>query len=238
MRRFRYILMALLLFLSVSAEAKTRRAEVLLVTTEGNIRLQLYNETPLHRDQFLRNVKQHVYDGVLFHRVINQFMIQSGDPLSKDAAPGVMLGDGNETKADWVEAEFRIPEFFHRRGVLAAAREGDEVNPEKKSSSTQFYIVTGRTFEDAQLERMLQTIKARTGTAPTMTAEMREAYKTIGGTPHLDGTYTVYGEVVEGMDVVDKIQVAETDRNDRPLNDIRILKAQLVKKYKYPKKKQ
>lgn len=238
MQRFRYIIMTLLLLACVSSEAKVRRAEVLLVTTEGNIKLQLYNETPLHRDQFLHNVRHHVYDGVLFHRVINEFMIQSGDPLSKNAAPGELLGEGNETKADWIEAEFRVPELFHHRGVLAAAREGDDVNPEKKSSSTQFYIVTGRTFDDNQLDKLKQTIQKRTGQSVVLTPAMRESYKTIGGTPHLDGSYTVYGEVVEGMEVVDKIQAANTDSNDRPINDIRILQVKLLKKYKYPKKKQ
>jgi len=162
------------------------RAEVLLETTEGNIRLALYNETPLHRDNFLKLVRLHVYDSLLFHRVIKDFMIQSGDLNSKHAQPGQRLGTGDLDYT--IEPEFRLPEISHRRGSLAAAREGDDINPEQRSSACQFYIVWDRASK-------------------------------------LDGHYTVFGEVVEGLEVVDTIQQRPRDQFDRPLTDVRILRA-------------
>lgn len=224
--------LVVLLLVSLGAVAKSRRAEVKLTTTEGVIVVQLYNETPIHRNNFIAQVKRHTYDGVLFHRVINEFMIQGGDPLSKTAGPGEHLGEGDETNADWLPPEFRIPDIYHRRGVLAAAREGDDVNPEKKSSCQQFYIVTGKTFDDETLDRMQATISKRTKGGVVLTKEMRETYKSVGGTPHLDGSYTVFGEVIKGMDIVDHIQKVETNKEDRPLKDIRILKAKVSRKYK------
>lgn len=195
-RIFRRLFFLLLVFLTASTASAERRAEVTLTTTEGKIVLALYNETPIHRDNFIKQVKQHTYDGVLFHRVISNFMIQGGDPLSKTAKPGDLLGEGTDKPEEWLEPEFRVPEIIHRRGVLAAAREGDNVNPEKKSSCQQFYIVTRET------------------------------------TPWLDGSYTVFGEVIEGMPVVERIEGVETDKHDRPLEDIRILKARVTKKYR------
>lgn len=191
-----------------------------IYTNYGKIVLKLYNDTPLHRDNFIKLAMDGTYDGLLFHRVIEHFMIQGGDPNSKDAKPGKMLGDG--TLGYNIPAEFR-PNLFHKRGALCAAREGDQVNPKKESSASQFYIVQGRVWSDFDLDRMaLQMNK-------TFSAEQRKAYTTVGGTPHLDGEYTVFGEVVEGMDVVDKIAAAKRDRYDRPLEDIRIEKTEVIK---------
>ena len=203
---------------------KKKNIHVVLETTKGNIELKLYDATPQHRDNFKKLVKEGAYDSLLFHRVIRDFMIQGGDPDSKTAAPGVQLGEGD--KPYTVPAEFRLEEgIFHRRGVLAAAREGDDVNPEQRSSAMQFYIVWGRIFDDAGLDKIQARLDAQTGGRVKLTPEMREVYKTVGGTPHLDGQYTVFGEVVSGLDVVDAIQQVETDANDRPLEDVRILKA-------------
>ena len=204
----------------------TLRHEVLFETTMGNIRVALYNETPLHRDNFLANVRNKVYDGVLFHRVISNFMIQAGDTASRHARPGEALGDTPE--AFTVPAEIRYPAIFHKRGSLAAAREGDDVNPERSSSSMQFYIVYGRRFDDAMLDKVQQRLDER-GTGVTLTPEVREAYRRYGGTPHLDGQYTVFGEVVEGLAVVRDIQWVPTDKADRPVDDVRILRATVVK---------
>ena len=216
--------------------AKPRRAQVTLYTTAGNIVIELYDETPSHRNNFLKQVKRGLYDGVLFHRVIKDFMIQTGDPLSRTAKPGEALGEGDEQPSDWLEPEFRLPQIFHHRGVVAAAREGDNVNPQQKSSSQQFYIVTGRTWNDTQLDAQLRHSARQTGDAPLLTPEMREAYRTVGGTPHLDGAYTVFGEVKEGMHVVETIEQAPTDTNDRPTDDIRILRAKVTKRGKHAKR--
>ena len=204
----------------------TLRHEVLLETTMGNIRVALSNETPLHRDNFLKNVRAGIYDGVLFHRVISSFMIQAGDTASRHAQPGQQLGDTEE--AYTVPAEIRYPQLFHKRGALAAAREGDSVNPDRRSSSMQFYIVYGRRFTDDMLDQVQERLSRVPG-GVTLTPEVRETYKKVGGTPHLDGQYTVFGEVVEGLDVVREIQWVETDENDRPVEDVRIKKAVVVK---------
>lgn len=219
-----------LLFTLATAFAQNDRAQVTFKTTEGEIVVELYNETPLHRDNFLLQVRHKLYNGVLFHRVINEFMIQGGDPLSKNAKPGEELGEGTDTPDEWLSPEFRVPEFYHVRGSLAAAREGDVVNPDKKSSPQQFYIVTGRTFIDAELDRIQQRVTQDTKGRVTLTPAMREAYRTLGGAPHLDGSYTVYGRVVKGMEIVDRIQKVDTDRNNRPLHDVRIMKAKVTKK--------
>lgn len=209
----------------VSAQ-DTLRHEVLMETSMGNIRMALYNETPLHRDNFIRNVREGVYDGLLFHRVISNFMIQGGDTASRNAAPGQQLGDTEEPYS--LPAEIRYPQLFHKRGALAAAREGDSVNPERRSSSTQFYIVYGRRFTDGMLDSIQQRLDSVKG-GVTLTPEVRGAYMKQGGTPHLDGQYTVFGEVVEGMDVVRGIQWVATDSNDRPVEDVRIIKATVVR---------
>lgn len=229
MRR-NFLLIFCFVFIGSWAQAQTIdtvRHEVLLETTMGNIRIALYNETPSHRDHFLRIIRRHKYDGVLFHRVIDGFMIQAGDPYSKKAKAGEVLGD-HSIGLDTVPQEVRLPLIYHKRGALAAAREPDENNP-KRLSGSQFYIVYGRTFTDGQLDAMQLRLDSASNGTVKMTPKMRETYKTLGGTPHLDGAYTVYGEVLEGMDVVDKIQKVATDANDRPLEDVRILKAREIK---------
>lgn len=204
------------------------RPEVLIETTMGNIRVALYNETPLHRDNFLKLIREyHYYDSLLFHRVIPDFMIQAGDPYSKNAPKGAVLGDHS---LDYIiPAEIRLPQIYHKRGALAAAREPDMVNPKRESSSSQFYIVYGRKQDERGLQRGRDNLRQLFGDSIQMTDEMREAYITVGGTPHLDGGYTVFGEVLEGMDVVDRIQRVERDANDRPLEDVRIIKATILK---------
>lgn len=243
-----------------------------LKTTLGDIKILLYGDTPRHLDNFVHLVDSGFYDGVLFHRVINDFMIQTGDPDSKNAPAGKMLGTGDPGYN--IDAEFVYPKHFHKRGALAAAREGDAVNPTKQSSGSQFYIVTGTVFNDSQLDQMnarkvqqqrqevfnklalenrdtimalrkernqvaLQELQDKliketdsiVKSAPdTLTAEQRQVYSTVGGTPHLDGSYTVFGEVISGMDVVDKIQKVETDRNDRPVEDVKIISAKVIGK--------
>ena len=199
---------------------------VVLETTLGDIELKLYGNTPLHSSNFLALVKEGAYDSLLFHRVIRDFMIQGGDPDSKRAETGVQLGEGDRNYT--VPAEFRLEEgIFHRRGVLAAAREGDNVNPDQRSSAMQFYIVWGKIFDDEGLDKVQERLDSRTGGRVKLTPEMREVYRTVGGTPHLDGQYTVFGEVVSGLNVVDAIQQVATDDNDRPLEDVRILRARL-----------
>ena len=223
-----WTLLALLLAgVSCLPSCKKKEVHVVLETTKGTIELKLYDATPLHRDNFKTLVSEGAYDSLLFHRVIKEFMIQGGDPDSKNAEPGVLLGEGDRPYT--VPAEFRLDEgIFHRRGVLAAAREGDDVNPEQRSSAMQFYIVWGKIFDDEGLDQMQERLDKRTGGTVKLTPEMREVYKTIGGTPHLDGQYTVFGEVVSGLDVVDAIQQVATDENDRPLEDVRIMRAYLI----------
>ena len=220
----------LLLFCLVAAWAQAQnnvRSEVELVTDSGVVRLALYNETPKHRDNFLKMVQSGAYNGVLFHRVIKDFMVQTGDLASKTATQGQLLGDTPESYS--IPAEICFPKLYHKRGALAAAREGDDVNPERASSSTQFYIVWGQKFTDKQLEWAQSRIEKYTDGKVKLTPELCEVNKTIGGTPHLDGSYTVFGEVLEGLDVVEKIQRTTTDSHDRPVNDIRIIKATVIK---------
>lgn len=205
-----------------------KRPEVLIETTMGNIRVALYNETPLHRDNFLKLIREyHYYDSLLFHRVIPDFMIQAGDPYSKNAPKGAVLGDHSLDYT--IPAEIRLPQIYHKRGALAAAREPDVVNPKRESSSSQFYIVYGRKQDERGLQRGRDNLRQLFGDSIKMTDEMREAYTTVGGTPHLDGGYTVFGEVLDGMDVVDRIQRVQRDANDRPLEDVRIVKATILK---------
>ena len=212
----------------VKLKKKDRKRDVELVTTEGTIVLRLYDSTPLHRDNFLRLVRSRYYDSMLFHRVIQNFMIQAGDPNSKTAKAGQPLGNGGPSYT--LPSEFR-PFLFHKKGVLAAARMGDNVNPEKKSSGSQFYIVQGKTFTDQELDSV-EVVRLEGRKLPL---EHREVYKTTGGTPQLDQNYTVFGEVVRGLDVVDKIATVATSKaqdRDRPLQDVRIVRAALVKRKK------
>ena len=244
-------------------------SKVKITTSLGNITVRLYDETPLHRDNFLKLTKEGFYNGTLFHRVIRDFMIQGGDPDSVNAPAGKRLGTGGPDYT--LEAEIH-PALFHKRGALAAARQGDEVNPERRSSGSQFYIVWGQTYNDGQLRQMgkqlemqrlqsiFQTLAAdhraeilqlrrdrnRTGLQelqdrlvaeaetkaktldPVLTEAQMEAYSSVGGTPHLDGQYTVFGEVVEGLDIVDSIQQVETLSGDRPKADVVVVKATVL----------
>ena len=197
----------------------------------GDITVRLSDSTPLHRDNFLKLVKKGFYDSILFHRVINNFMIQAGDPDSKTAPAGKPLGGGGPGYT--IPAEFR-PSLIHKKGALAAARQGDEVNPAKASSGSQFYIAQGKKFTDSGLDS-LEIFRLGGRKIPT---EQREVYKTIGGTPHLDQGYTVFGEVVKGIEVIDKIASVPASKGadrDRPLEDVKIIKAKLVKRKKYKK---
>lgn len=184
---------------------------VLIETSYGNMTVELYNETPQHRDNFIKLVKEGFYDGLLFHRVINHFMIQGGDPNSRGAKPGQMLGDG--TLGYTVPAEF-VPGLIHKKGALAAARQGDQVNPTKASSSCQFYIVQGNVWPIEQLQMMARQM------GRVLTQQQIDIYTTVGGTPHLDNDYTVFGQVIEGLDVIDKIASVSCGPNDRPLQDV------------------
>ncbi len=207
---------------------KDRKRDVLLQTSMGDIVLRLSDSTPLHRDNFLKLVKVDFYDSVLFHRVIQNFMIQGGDPDSKNAPAGQPLGNGGPSNK--IPAEFRQT-LFHKKGVIAAARSSDNVNPTKASSGSQFYITRGKIFTEGGLDSV-ETMRLGGRKIPL---QQREVYKTIGGVPHLDQNYTVYGEVVKGIEVVDKISAMPTSMGtdrDRPLTDVRIIKAKLIKRKK------
>lgn len=218
----RKILCLLSLLAIVSAGAKKeKQTRVELLTSKGRIVLRLYDETPLHRDNFIRLAREGYFNNLLFHRVIEDFMIQGGDPNSRDAAPDAHLGEGGPGYT--IEAEFRFPKLYHKRGVLAAAREGDNVNPDKRSAGSQFYIVWGRTFTREEINRIAEQAERSSGGTITFPDEVKQYYMHYGGTPHLDGNYTVFGEVVKGLEVVNAIQQVPTDRNDRPLEDIKIL---------------
>ncbi|MBQ9072844.1 MAG: peptidylprolyl isomerase [Muribaculaceae bacterium] len=249
----------------------TASAMVDIKTTLGDIRILLYGETPKHRDNFLKLVNEKFYEGTLFHRVINKFMIQAGDPDSKGAPAGKMLGSGGPGYQ--IDAEIVYPALFHKRGALAAARQGDQVNPEKKSSGSQFYIVTGEVYKAEQLKQMenqlgmkqkqaifnnlasqyrdsimdmrrnrdqaglqalqdklIKITEAEAAKNPAKFTDAQiQAYSTIGGTPHLDNDYTVFGEVVSGMDVVAAIEKVATGAADRPVEDVKIISATIVK---------
>ena len=247
-----------------------KRTQVKFETTLGDIVVELYNETPKHRDNFIKLAKEGMYVSTLFHRVIRQFMIQAGDPDSKTANDTAQLGGGDVGYT--IPAEF-VPKYFHKKGALAAARMGDDVNPERESSGCQFYIVTGRKFSESQLLNMegqkhnarideifnelarkhmkeiykmrkandeaglmaLQDTLEAQATAQykkeekfKFTPEQIAAYTTVGGAPHLDGAYTVFGQVVDGMEAVDKIEGTKTGRADRPVENVRILKATVI----------
>ncbi len=251
---------------------QTTETQVVMDTTLGKIKIKLYNETPQHRDNFLKLVKEGQYNGLLFHRVIKEFMVQGGDVTSKDAPMNKQLGAGDLGYT--VPAEFVYPKYFHKKGALCAARTGDEVNPEKASSASQFYIVTGKVYKENELKqmeiqlenRLKQSIFARLQTEnkpkimelyrsgdkaelailrdtligkteleaekrkdeAKLTPEQREVYTTVGGVPFLDNQYTVYGEVTEGMDVVDAIQKVKTNKQDRPTENIVINSIEII----------
>ena len=190
---------------------KDNGTKVKLETTQGDIVIELYKEMEITSGNFEKLVKEGFYDGVIFHRVIDGFMIQGGDPNSRHAKPGTSLGSGGPGYT--IPAEF-VDTLIHLRGRLAAARQGDRVNPQKKSSGSQFYIVHGRTFTDEELNR----IQAQNGLR--YSPAQREAYKTIGGAPFLDGNYTVFGEVIEGLEVIDEIATVKKNNRDRPQEDV------------------
>ena len=259
---------------SQNAKAQTTENEtkVLIKTSVGDITIKLYNETPQHRDNFIKLVNEHFYDSILFHRVIKDFMVQAGDPESKNAEKGVQLGAGGPGYN--IPAEFVYPKYFHKRGALSAARQADQVNPERQSSGSQFYIVTGKKYGKYDLQDMEKQLSEQQGqaifdrlvaqnrdsimslqlsgdndgllklqdeliakTEQTLkeqgpfkfTKEQVDAYMDEGGTPFLDNQYTVFGEVVDGMKAVDKIESAGTDMSDRPRKDIRIITMEIIK---------
>jgi cyclophilin family peptidyl-prolyl cis-trans isomerase len=202
--------------------------DVEIITTKGIVLIRLSDSTPLHRDNFLRLVKKGYYDSLLFHRVIHNFMIQSGDPGSKDGHAGKPMSQGGSGGPGYtIPAEFR-PTLFHKRGALGAARNSDDVNPTRASSGSQFYIVQGKRFTDAGLDS-LETFRLKGRKIP---ADQRAIYKELGGSPHLDQAYTVFGEVIMGMEVVDSIAAVKTSGPplDRPLAEVRILKMRLVRR--------
>ena len=258
-----FLFSLLLIFQGCKNEPKDH---IVLIKTEfGEIKIKLYNETPRHRDNFINLANDGFYDNLLFHRVINEFMIQGGDPDSKNAKPEEELGNGGPGYE--LPAEIHFPKLFHKKGVIAAAREGDDVNPEKKSSGSQFYIVQGKTFTDEQFDKIENRVNGmkRNQIYYSLMSEQKDSlvalqksgkydeyqelqqrlkdkakrqlekqdkyiipdsirvvYKTVGGTPHLDSNYTVFGEVIEGLNVIDSIAAAETDPNNRPVKDIRM----------------
>ena len=200
-----------LLFVVQLVFSQAKKPDVIVQTPYGDIKIILYDKTPKHKANFIKLAKEGYYDGLLFHRVIPNFMIQGGDPDSKGAPAGKRLGEGGP---DYTIPFEYVPEYFHKRGALAAARMPDEVNPARESSGSQFYIVQGKTFTDEELDKIEKKYKHQ------FTSEQRQVYKTIGGAPHLDGAYTVFGEVIEGMEVVDKIASLPRDKFDRPLTDV------------------
>ncbi|MDT3367152.1 MAG: peptidylprolyl isomerase [Bacteroidota bacterium] len=253
-------------------EQKTTETQVRMQTNLGTITIKLYNETPLHRDNFIKLVKDRQYEGLLFHRVINEFMIQGGDVTSKNAPLSKQLGAGDLGYT--VPAEFVYPRYFHKRGALCAARTGDDSNPEKASSASQFYIVTGKVYSEGEIKQLEKQKESRLKQAifnrlqnenkttimqyyksgdkdslaimrdtligkteietekrkeeTKLTAQQREAYTSVGGVPFLDNEYTVYGEVTEGIEIVDKIQKVKTNSSDRPLENIVIESMQII----------
>ena len=272
MKKYVYLIFIAILGFSESCAKKNNDTLVRLETTSGNITVKLYSETAKHKENFVKLVNAGFYNGVLFHRVIANFMIQGGDPDSKTAKPDAFLGSGDLGYT--IPAEFIYPKYYHKHGALAAAREGDQINPLKASSGCQFYIVQGKIFTDAQLDS-LERVKAqklelklfqeivdkkqdevkkyrleksqskldvlrdsilavvhltmKNHPIYKFTAQQRTDYKMIGGTPHLDGNYTVFGEVVEGLEIVERISKTKTGMHDRPVEDIKVIKAEVLK---------
>ncbi|GIV42359.1 MAG: peptidyl-prolyl cis-trans isomerase [Vicingaceae bacterium] len=221
MKIYKLFFFVVIIFMFTSFNTYTeKRTKVKIETSMGTIVVELYNETPKHRDNFIKLVQKGFYDGTLFHRVIREFMIQGGDPDSKNAKKGAILGNGGPGYT--IPAEFK-PHLFHKKGALAAARLGDDINPKKESSGSQFYIVQGRKFTVDQLKMYEVRLKTK------FSEEQIKAYTTLGGAPHLDGSYTVFGQVVNGLDVVDKIASVPTDQYDRPLEDVKVLSMKILK---------
>ncbi|MGI6717602.1 MAG: peptidylprolyl isomerase [Bacteroidales bacterium] len=275
-RILKQFIFIMVIFLGINACKSQQKGDVIIHTDYGDIVVELYDDTPLHKENFLKLVEEGFYDSLLFHRVISNFMIQGGDPESKNAKEGAMLGSGGPGYT--IPAEIN-PHHIHKKGALSAARQGDQVNPEKRSSGSQFYIVQGQKYNDSQIKQFdqrradlkMQTLfneflqdsanadylnrlqeaylaqdqkkynsvieeiypeleeKLNEDTSWKLTEEQKEIYKTIGGTPHLDNDYTVFGEVIEGLEVIDKIAAVRTDKNDRPYEDVKMW-AEVIKK--------
>lgn len=222
------LVVLLLLFVCVlpsQGKKKEKRAVVRIETSCGNIRVALSDDTPLHSKNFLKLAAKGFYDGTLFHRCIKDFMIQGGDPDSRHAAKGQLLGEGDVGYT--IPAEFYLPYLYHWRGALAAARESDDVNPEQNSSGCQFYIVYGKKQSPADIKKVRSALEEK---GIELTSQMIDDYVMRGGTPHLDGQYTVFGEVIEGLDVVCQILSLPTDANDRPLQDV-VIKKMVIEQY-------
>jgi len=220
------ILLITILFIAASPYQVKKgdlNKDVEMVTTKGTMIIRLSDSTPLHRDNFIKLVNQHYYDGILFHRVMNQFMVQAGDPKSKTAKPGEALGQGSPGYA--VPAEIKPDLLFHKKGALAAARTPDEINPTKESNGSQFYLVHGRVYSEEDLNQ----VEARLNGYKIPEAH-REVYKTLGGTPSLDTKYTVFGEVIKGIEVIDSIAAVATGDRNRPVQDVKIIRATLIKR--------
>ncbi len=263
----KFIYLGLIILLAGTFSCKTsvklgKKDRIVQIDTEyGIVKVKLYDETPKHRDNFIKLAHKGFFDGTLFHRVIDGFMIQGGDPDSKSARPDVMLGEGGPGYS--IPAEI-LPMYFHKKGVIAAAREGDKVNPNKESSGSQFYIAQGKVYKPEELDALVAKINNKRTNAIfenqralykeelielqksgafdkfnskmeemkqkidsisknqtlVLSAEMKQAYTTIGGIPHLDQAYTVFGEVIEGLDIIDKIASEQTDKNNRPAKDV------------------
>lgn len=232
MKNFRLIftIFSLLVFSSLFAKSP-KYYFVEIKTNVGVIVVKLYNETPLHRDNFVKLCKTKYYNDILFHRVIKNFVIQAGDPESKSHKKDIELGSGG---LDYkIPAEI-IPGLYHKKGVLAAAREGDSVNPERASASTQFYIAIGKVQTDEDLAKAEARInKAHKTDNFKFSPEVIKVYKTEGGTPHLDTQYTIFGEVVKGLDIAEKISLVGTDKRDRPLEDIWIISTKVRHSKRY-----
>ena len=211
---------------SSSTASLNQDIEIELKTTMGDFRVRLFSDTPIHSQHFAQLVREGYYDGLLFHRVIRNFMIQAGDSTSRTAKPNQPLGEADRNYT--LAPEFRTPLHYHHRGALAAARESDDVNPERRSSATQFYVVWGKRWTPNELANVREHVDAETGANGLITDNMALDYYTRGGSPHLDGQYTVFGEVSTGLEIIDKIQKVNTDRNDRPRVDVRILSARIL----------
>lgn len=207
------------------------KPDAIIHTSLGDIGIKLYEDTPLHRANFLKLAHQHFYDSTTFHRVIKDFMVQGGDPYSKDPAKKALAGQGGPGYT--LPAEF-MPQYFHRKGALAAARLPDQINPKRESSGSQFYIVQGKPMTQAELERAEKQMQGALGPDFKFSPAAMEAYKTVGGSPWLDGQYTIFGEVIYGLDVVDKIAAVEKLPGDRPKVDITMT---IEAKTKLPKEK-
>lgn len=221
------LVLSLCIGLSSFLHAADRRTRVILHTNKGDITIELYNETPMHRDNFVRLCEEGFYDSLLFHRVIRDFMIQTGDPDSRGADLDADLGEGGPGYD--LPAEIHFPQFYHRRGALAAAREGDATNPERRSSGSQFYIVWGKRFSKSELDDVAQAVSRRTHRAIEWPDSIRQVYRKQGGAPHLDGQYTVFGQVVDGLNVVDRIQKQTTTEKDRPYHDMIIVRTEVIR---------